>query len=156
MYRENKKGEFNVPVGRKSNGDLLPMSVDFDNLRNVHKTLQNVELACHSYEKCIDGINEGDFVYIDPPYIPLDTTSFTQYSKDDFGEKNHYQLENFCSAINERGGHFMLSNSDTELTREIYLKDGRYSYEFDVQRSIASMAKNRKKAQELIITNYKK
>tara|TARA_B100000686_G_C16581117_1_gene858177 strand:+ start:21 stop:881 length:861 start_codon:yes stop_codon:yes gene_type:complete len=154
LYRENSKGEFNVPIGRDSNGNLLPMSFDIDNLKNVHKLLQNIELACHGYEDSIDKIKEGDFVYIDPPYIPIDLKSFTKYSKDDFDKKEHKKLSDFCDSINNKGAYFMLSNSDTKDTRDIYLKEGRFSKKFSVSRSIASKGKNRVKAKEIIVTNY--
>ena len=154
LYRENKSGEFNVPVGRKSNGELLPMSVDMDNLRKVNKLLQNVEIACHSYEQCLEEINQGDFVYIDPPYIPIDKVSFTQYSKNDFGLEDHIKLSNFLEKISEKRAFFMLSNSDTENTRKLYHRDAWRIEKFDVSRSIASKAKNRVKAKEVIITNY--
>ena len=64
------------------------------------------------------------------------------------------KLSNFCSKITELGAFFMLSNSDTKTTREIYLNDKRVSKKFSVSRSIASNSKNRKNANELIITNY--
>ena len=154
LYRENSKGEFNVPIGKNSKGELLPMNYNEDNIVAVSKVLQSVEIACHGYEKSIEKVKEGDFVYLDPPYIPLDHSSFTKYSKDDFGKKEHEQLSDFCDSINSKGAYFMLSNSDTEDTREIYLKKGRFSKGFNVSRSIASKAKNRVKAKELIITNY--
>jgi DNA adenine methylase len=154
LYRENSNGEFNVPVGKNSKGELLPMAYDKDNLLTLSKLLQSVEISCHGYENAIDKVNEGDFVYIDPPYIPIDHLSFTQYSKGNFGKKEHKELSNFCDSIDSKGAYFMLSNSDTEDTRDIYLKEGRFSKEFRVSRSIASKAKNRVKAKELIITNY--
>ena len=154
LYRENSSGEFNVPIGKDSKGKLFTVNYNKDNLLAVSEILQSVEIGCHGYEDSISKVKEGDFVYLDPPYIPLDHLSFTKYSKDDFGKKEHEQLSDFCDSINSKGAYFMLSNSDTEDTREIYLKEGRFSKEFSVNRSIASKAENRVKAKELIITNY--
>ena len=154
LYRENSKGEFNVPVGKNSRGQLLPMAFDKDNILILSQLLKSVDIACHSYQKTIDKVKSGDFIYIDPPYIPLDHLSFTKYSKGDFGMKEHKELSIFCDSIHSKGAYFMLSNSDTDDTRDIYLKEGRFSKEFRVSRSIASKAKNRVKAKELIITNY--
>jgi DNA adenine methylase len=154
LYRENSKGEFNVPVGRNSNGDLLPMSVDISNLFNVSKLLKDVDLCCHSYEKCLGQIKRGDFVYIDPPYIPVDVASFTQYSKSNFGLTEHIELSSFLEQISEKGAFFMLSNSDTEDTREIYNNKTWKIAKYSVSRSIASNAKNRGKAKEVVITNF--
>jgi len=150
LYRENSKGEFNVPMGDYKN----PTICDEENLLSVNKILQSVEIGCHGYEKSINKVKKGDFVYIDPPYIPLDPLSFTKYSKDDFGKKQHEELSNFCDSIDKKGAYFMLSNSDTKKTQEIYLREGRFSKKFKVSRSIASKAENRVKAKELIITNY--
>lgn len=154
LYRENSKGEFNVPIGKDSKGKLFPVNYDKDNLLAVSEILQSVEIGCHGYENSITKVKEGDFVYIDPPYIPLDHLSFTKYSKDDFGKKEHEQLSDFCDSLSNKGAYFMLSNSDTKNTREIYLKEGCFSKEFSVNRSISSKPKSRVKAKELIITNY--
>jgi len=151
LYRENSKGEFNVPIGSYKN----PLICDEENLMLVSKVLQNVEICCHGFEDSLKNINTGDFVYLDPPYIPIDALSFTKYSKNDFGEKHHEELSSFCDKINEKGAFFMLSNSDTKLTSDMYMKKGRFVKKFLVSRSIASKASNRKKAKEVIITNYK-
>ncbi len=148
LYRENSNGHFNVPMG-----DKRTFSFDRKNLRNVNRLLQNVEIACHSYEDI--NPQEGDFVYFDPPYIPVDNVSFTKYSKDDFSRDEHIKLSEFCSKLTESGVYFMLSNSDTAESRDIYSSEERYIKSFLVQRNIASKAKNRKKVKELIITNYK-
>ena len=60
------------------------------------KVLQNVEICCHGFDDSLKNINTGDFVYLDPPYIPIDTSSFTKYSKNDFGLKHHEDLSIFA------------------------------------------------------------
>ena len=166
LYRENSNGKFNVPIGSYKN----PTICDSQNLLKVHKNLQNVNIGCHGYEQIIKYIKKGDFIYIDPPYIPLDPTSFTKYSKDDFGIEDHNSLSNFCDELDKLGAYYMLSNSDTELTEKIYFKinekngqflifedehDNRFSDKFLVSRTIASKAEKREKAKEVVITNYK-
>ena len=150
LYRENSKGHFNVPMG-----DKREFVVDESNLRNVNNMLQNVDIRCHGFEDCIEHISAGDFVYLDPPYIPKDPLSFTKYSKNDFGKKQHEELSIFCDKVHSKGAFFMLSNSDTDLTNDLYMKEGRFKNKFLVSRTIASKAKNRTKAKEVIITNYK-
>jgi len=159
LYRENSKGGFNVPMGDYKSTDSKKVICNEDNLLLAHKILRNVTVSCHEYEDTLKVIKEGDFVYLDPPYLPLDISSFTKYSKNDFGKNNHLELNAFCDAINDRGAYFMLSNSDTDLTQKIYLKEGRYSQHFEVGRSIsgkidASGKKFKAKAKELIVTNY--
>ena len=146
LYRENSNGEFNVPIGDYKN----PLVADIGNLGSVHYLLQDITIKCHGYEHIKP--NEGDFVYFDPPYIPLDKTSFTKYSSDDFVEKDHRKLADFCSKLDDDGVFFMISNSSTKLTKEIYsqftLK------EIQVMRTIAGSHSKRGMANELIITNY--
>jgi len=166
LYRENSNGKFNVPIGSYKN----PTICDSQNLLQVHKNLQSVNIECHGYEQIIKHVKKGDFIYIDPPYIPLDPTSFTKYSKDDFGIEDHNSLSNFCDELDKLEAYYMLSNSDTELTEKIYYKinekngqflifedehDNRFSDKFLVSRTIASKSKNRQKAKEVVITNYK-
>ncbi len=151
LYRENSKGEFNVPIGSYKN----PTICNEENLLSVNRILQTAEIHCHGYEESIKNVRENDFVYIDPPYLPVDATSFTKYSKNDFGEEHHKNLSNFCDSINDLGAYYMLSNADTDLTKKIYMNKRRYSTQFLVGRTIASKANNRVDAKEIIITNYK-
>jgi len=146
LYRENSNGEFNVPIGSYKN----PLICDEDNLRSAYKVLQDITIECHGYEHIKP--EKGDFVYLDPPYIPLDKTSFTKYSSDDFAEKDHRNLVDFCSKLNDDGIFFMISNSSTPLTKEIY---GQFTLkEIQVMRTIAGSHSKRGMAKELIITNY--
>ena len=148
LYRENSKGHFNVPMG-----DKRTFLVDEDNLKNVSKVLQSVDISCHSYEDI--NPKKGDFVYFDPPYIPMDKISFTQYSKSDFGEKDHRKLSEFCIKLDKRGVNYMISNSNTDMTKDIYVhSENIQSHEIQVMRTISGSKNNRGMAGELIITNY--
>ena len=150
LYRENSKGEFNVPKGRASSGKAT--ICDKENLISCSKLFENINFGCHSYESIFSNLNSSSFVYFDPPYIPLKQDSFTKYAKDDFSVQMHYDLKDFCNKLDNLGVKFMLSNSDTSKTREIY---GAFQMnEILVNRSVGSTSKTRKKAAELIITNY--
>tara|TARA_Y100000768_G_C23985251_1_gene688417 strand:+ start:833 stop:1678 length:846 start_codon:yes stop_codon:yes gene_type:complete len=146
LYRENSKGEFNVPIGKYKN----PTICNEKNLRSVNKLLKNIEIKCHGYDDIKP--NKGDFVYFDPPYIPLEKTSFTKYSSDDFFEKDHRLLMNFCRKLDQNGVYFMISNSNTSLTKEIYSNFN--IKEIQVMRTIAGSHSKRGIAKELVITNY--
>lgn len=150
LYRENSKGEFNVPKGKASSGKTT--ICDKENLLNCSRLFKNVNFRCHSYENILSQVNSDCFVYLDPPYIPLKRDSFTKYAKDDFSEQMHYNLKDYCNKLNEHDVKFMLSNSDTSKTREIY--ESFNMKEVLVNRSVGSSSKTRKKAAELIITNY--
>ena len=97
LWRVNSKGEFNVPMGSYRN----PSICDEVNLRACHIALQGVDVRMRDFRKLAAG--DGDFVYFDPPYQPLDSTSFTSYAKSGFGADDQTALRNTCLALLERG-----------------------------------------------------
>lgn len=148
MYRVNSKGEFNIPFGDMKNAKLY----DKDNLLACSKTLDNTLIKNGDYRDLLDLIKDGDFVYLDPPYVPLSkTASFTSYTKESFGEKEQLELVKFCKEIDSKGARFLLNNSDTEITREIY--SGFNIEIIKAPRSIAASGKSRKSVNELVVTN---
>ena len=117
LYRVNRQGQFNVPFGRYRN----PTICDADNLRAVHRALQGVELLWADFDRCLALAGAGDFVYLDPPYHPLsDTANFTSYTAGDFAEQDQRRLVDAFRELDRRGCQVMLSNSYTELVRELY------------------------------------
>ena len=109
LYRVNSKNEFNVPFGDYKK----PKICNRDNLLAVSKVLQKAKIICGDFTKSKKYINERTFVYLDPPYRPLNTTaSFTSYSKDSFSEQDQIRLADFCKEIEKKGAKFLLSNSD--------------------------------------------
>ncbi|MGN0499531.1 MAG: DNA adenine methylase [Ruminococcus sp.] len=99
LYRVNKHGDFNVPIGSYKN----PLICDEDNLRKTSLMLQNVNIICGDYSKCENFINKETFVYIDPPYRPLNkTSSFTSYSSKDFDDNEQIRLSRFIDSIQKK------------------------------------------------------
>lgn len=99
LYRVNKKGSFNVPMGSYRN----PLICDEDNLRAVSKKLQNVTIVCDDYKKSADFIDDCTFVYFDPPYRPItDTSSFTAYTENIFNDEKQIELARFVDDINKK------------------------------------------------------
>lgn len=149
LYRVNSKGQFNVPFGGYSN----PRILDENNLRNCSKVFQNTQIENTDFSKILDLVTKDDFVYFDPPYLPVNkTSSFTSYSKEGFGVEMQYKLKEVCDELTKKGVRFMLSNSHTEIILDLY-KD----YNLDVvmaSRAINSVASKRGKIQEVIYTNY--
>ena len=91
LFRVNKKGLFNVPMGAYKN----PMICDENNLRAVSEKLQKVTIVCGDYRESADFIDENTFVYFDPPYRPItDTASFTAYTENLFNDEEQIELEN--------------------------------------------------------------
>lgn len=109
LYRVNKKGMFNVPMGAYKN----PLICDAENLRSVSEKLQRVQIVCGDYSKSADFIDEHTFAYFDPPYRPLtDTANFTAYTENQFGDEEQIALAQFVTAMHRKGARVMVSNSD--------------------------------------------
>ena len=150
LYRENSKGEFNVPMGRYKKPNIC----DLSNLRLASVALQSAEIEIRSFEKVLNhASNSEDFVYFDPPYYPVSTTSnFTSYSRYAFNENEQYRLRDVFVELAQRGVKVMLSNSDTSFIRNLY-KDF-HIHTILARRAINSNAKKRGKINELLVTSY--
>lgn len=156
LYRVNNKGLFNVPIGDYKN----PAICDTDNLLNVSTALKNIEILCDDYRKSSDFIDNNTFVYIDPPYRPLNSTSaFTSYTESGFDDKDQIELSEYVNLLTKRGAKVILSNSDPkneDLEDEFF--DELYS-SFKIKRITASRminsnSKGRGRINELLISNF--
>ena len=149
LYRENAQGYFNVPMGKYKN----PSIVNLADIKKASFILKNVEIKEQDFENILPIVKKDDFIYLDPPYHPVsETSSFTSYSKGDFGKQDQKRLADFCKNIDEKGAKFMLSNSDTNFIKELYS-------EFNInlvstRRMISADKKKRNLINELVITNY--
>ena len=149
MYRVNSQGQFNVPFGNYKN----PRIVDTENLINCSKLLKNTEIYCADFSEILNKVQKGDFVYFDPPYVPLnETSSFTSYTKDGFDLDMQFKLRDVCDELDSMGVMFMLSNSDTKLVNELYSN-------YEIKKVFASRAINangngRGKITEVLVRNY--
>jgi DNA adenine methylase len=154
LYRVNSKGLFNVPFGRYSN----PTICDRDNLPGCSEALQGVELRHADFEAVIDDADDGDFVYLDPPYVPLNATAnFTAYTAGGFGPDEQRRLASALVRAHRRGARFLLSNADSPVTRELYreLLDER-GVDIDIvlaRRNINSNGKRRGPVTEIVVHN---
>lgn len=109
LYRVNKKGHFNVPMGAYKN----PCICDENNLLTASNKLQNVEIVCGDYKESANFIDRNTFVYFDPPYRPISpTASFTSYTEQNFNDDKQIELANFISNMHNKGALILLSNSD--------------------------------------------
>jgi DNA adenine methylase len=148
LYRVNSKGQFNVPFGRYIN----PNFCDETNLLAVNKALQNVELIHGSFEICLNFAKENDFIYFDPPYHPIsETSSFTSYTKENFGKESQIKLFNVFKRLDERGCKLILSNSYDPFITELYSD---YQIIFlNAKRAINSDATKRGIIKEVLVLN---
>jgi len=149
LYRVNSRGYFNVPFGRYANPKFLDKSA----LYSASEVLQNAQLECANFDNILNFVKKGDLVYFDPPYIPISTTSsFTSYTKEDFGMSEQIKLKELCDKLSEIGTKFMLSNSDTPVANELYC--GYKIEKIQASRFINSKADGRGKISEIIVRNY--
>lgn len=150
LYRENSKGGFNVPFGQKKQ---LPY-INGEDLRSVSKVLAETMILNEDFETTIGKAVQGDFVYLDPPYIPIDaTSSFTSYHSNGFGIGEQERLASVILKMKSAGINAMCSNSDTPLTREIY--KGLNIEAIQAPRMVSAKTSGRGSVSELVITNYK-
>lgn len=147
LYRVNQKGQFNVPWNQKEQ----VRSVDVENIKNVSYYLKSVTITCQDFEKSLETAKEGDFIYFDSPYAPLNPASFDSYTKEGFTEEEHRRLSKVFRELSKRGCYCMLTNHNTELIQELY--QGFLREEVDVRRAINSDPKKRV-GKEVIIRNY--
>lgn len=148
LYRVNRKNQFNAPMGDYKN----PRILDREGLEEVSAYLSenDVTFSDQGYLHCVAQTEPGDFVYLDPPYIPASATaSFVSYAKTGFTMDDQIELAKRARDMDADGAYVLLSNSDTDLTRELY--DGFILVPIDVTRSISAANASRVKAGELII-----
>ena len=152
LYRVNKSGQFNVPFGRYNN----PVICDEDNLRRVSDALQDVTITHHDYKNVLKTAKSGDFIYLDPPYYPINaTSSFTSYTAEGFLEKEQTELRDTFVKLHKKGCFVMLSNSDTPFINDLYSGlDGITINRITAGRAINSKASGRGKITEVLVTNY--
>ena len=149
LYRVNSKGVFNVPFGRFKNPNIC----DEPTLRACSARLAGVEVRCRPFDAVLDDAAAGDFVYFDPPYIPLSKTSyFTAYNDLKFDLDDQERLARVFERLADRGVRVMLSNSDVGWVRERYARYAPKSV--FAPRSVNSVVSARGLVRELLVTSY--
>ncbi|CYY00991.1 TPA: DNA adenine methylase [Streptococcus suis] len=153
LYRVNSKNQFNVPYGRYKN----PKIVDSDLILSISQYLNknNIEILTGDFEKAVEDVGAGDFVYFDPPYIPLsETSAFTSYTHEGFSYEEQVRLRDVFRKLDKKGAYVMLSNSSSPLVEELY--KGFNIHKVEAIRTNGAKASSRGKISEIIVTNYDK
>ena len=151
LYRVNRKGQFNVPYGKYKN----PNIVNAKNIRdlNYYFNHKDIQIMNTDFECAVMNAKKNDFVYFDPPYIPLTSTaSFTSYTNNGFNLDDQKRLAKLFFKLSQKGVSIMESNSDTLLTRQLYSNANIHVVK--AKRAINSNVTKRGAVNELIITNY--
>ena len=156
LFRVNRKGLFNVPMGAYKN----PVICDERNLKAVSEKLQKVTIICGDYRDSAAFIDENTFVYFDPPYRPLtETSSFTAYTECLFDDKEQIALARFVDDMHNKGARIVISNSDPKNTsQDDNFFDDLYATHkikrVEAARMINSNSEARGKIKELLISNF--
>lgn len=153
LYRVNKNGIFNVPMGKYKN----PLICDSLNIRNISTLLNNTNtiLEISDYKTSLEKTQSDDFIYLDPPYFPVSRTSnFTSYTNNGFTDKDQIDLFKIFKRLSNKGCKVLLSNSDSDFIRDLYSEFKENTVTVKAQRSINSDATKRNEHTELIIRNY--
>ncbi len=146
VYRVNKKGGFNVPIGRYVN----PTVCDEDNLRACSEALEYAELVCGDFASVLATARSGDFAYFDPPYVPTsETADFTGFTAAGFKMSDHERLVECARRLKEQGVSVLLSNADLPAVRKLY--KGFEIRRVEVRRNINSKGGKRDAVGELLI-----
>ena len=153
VHRVNRAGKFNVPWGRWEEQKRVPKVLNAPLLRKCSEAMQEVQasVTVRSFETVLDYAKAGDFVYLDPPYMPSSKTAdFTSYTEGPFKLEAHTLLRDVALELKKRGVHVMLSNADVPLVRELYER----GFSIDVveaPRAVNSKGTGRGKVKEVII-----
>ena len=153
LYRVNKNGMFNVPMGRYKK----PLICDSNNLCNISIILKysNIVTETSNYKEVLSKAKEGDFIYLDPPYKPISSTAnFTSYTNNGFSDKDQEDLSKVFNKLADKGCLVLLSNSDSHYIETLYKDFKNKIIRIRAQRAINSNASKRKNHTELIIRNY--
>ena len=149
IYRENAKGDFNVPFGKKRELRLPGREL----LEACREVLASAQLLHEGYGSVLNRAGKGDLVYFDPPYVPLSaTSSFTAYQAKGFTLDDQERLAGVVRELDSRGAFVLLSNSDTEAVRELY--QGLTVETVMARRNINSKGEGRGHVAEVLVRNY--
>ena len=149
LYRVNKNGRFNTPFGHYKSVSL----VDEANLRRASTLLNRAALVCQDYQSVLPSAEKGDFIYFDPPCMPVSRYSdFKRYTKEFFYESDHERLAQMFRSLAERGCFVLLSNSYHEKIAALYADF--YQTTVQVPRFVNCKGEGRGNVSELLISNY--
>jgi DNA adenine methylase len=148
IYRENLRGEFNVPIGSKQTAVL-----DTDDFAKISRCLRNAELRCSDFEPIIDDAVRGDFVYVDPPYTTKhNLNGFVKYNQKIFSWEDQVRLSKVLKSAAKRGVTILVSNADHAEVRDLY-RDFLEIKSVERSNVIASRSCHRGKTTEMVAGN---
>jgi|SRR2546430_2687929 len=151
LWRVNRRGEFNVPIGKYR---TMPKLSDKENLHETRRLLQRTHIICDDYGSVLAKAGKRDLIYLDPPYSKDSAQAFVSYTKESFSEADQRRLATKFRELDNRGCLLILSNSDTDFVRGLYSEYRDRTIKISAGRWINSVGSDRTGYSELLITNY--
>lgn len=149
LWRVNRKGQHNVPYSSPSK-----IQVKDSDVMGISERIQNVDFVCGDFDSAIKTASNDDFIYADPPYIPVNINeTFCGYTDTLFPYEDQVRLLESCVSASNRGAKFLLSNSDTSKSNELYEQ-----FDIDVvtvKRTISPKNSTRGNCTEILVRNFK-
>ncbi len=147
LYRVNLRGQFNVPIGTKTN-----VLLETDNFKAAAKLLNNSEIAHCDFEATINRANLGDLVFVDPPYtVKHNNNGFVKYNETLFSWEDQVRLKNALEKAQARGAFIISTNANHSSVRELY-KDNFKTCSVNRSSVLSGKPQFRGKVSELLIT----
>jgi DNA adenine methylase len=148
LWRVNKRGQFNTPYGAYDR----PL-YNRDTVLRAAKSLADVEILACDFEESLDRAEKGDWVFLDPPYVPLGGwADFKRYTSEQFGEADHERLHQAMVRASERGVFVTHTNSDTPFVRELF--EPQFNVHRLATRRDINLQSSNRKSWDLVVTNY--
>lgn len=153
LYRVNAKGQFNVPMGKYDNPDIVMK----DKILRISKYLRNnnVIIMCGDFADSVKTAKSGDVIYFDPPY-DYEEDGFTSYNSGGFSKKDLARLKKTCDELIAKGCEVIVSNNDTSFVNNLFFDDNYKIEHIEAHRLINCDGKNRRKEKEVIIYGKQK
>ena len=125
LWRENSRtGAMNVPWG-----DRRFKGLDDATMKNIGNILARADIVAADFREVLDSATQGDFVYLDPPYLPIftrpdvekePTAKFNKYTAKTFEMSDLIELADICAGLTRRGVRWVMSNRDTALVHDLF------------------------------------
>uniref|UniRef100_A0A6C0D3A2 site-specific DNA-methyltransferase (adenine-specific) n=1 Tax=viral metagenome TaxID=1070528 RepID=A0A6C0D3A2_9ZZZZ len=148
VFRVGPNG-YNVPYGHYSNPEIA----NLEHLTEIHDLIQGVIFECADFSDVLPRLKQGDFAYLDPPYVPETKNSFVGYTDNGFNLEQHKKLFDLCYHLTNEKVRFIMNNADVEMIREVFNKNPYNIDSIICNRSIHSKHPE-SKTKEIIIKNY--
>lgn len=148
MYRENSRGDYNIPFGKHDKCLIC----DAENILEVSRNIKDIKFSSGDYKAALVNAKEGDLIYLDPPYIPVSKTSnFTQYQKEGFDFEEHVRLKKLALELHNKGCFVVISNSSCRMSHDLYSDKVFKIHTIKITRLIHF---SKKVVPEIVVTNF--